>query len=128
MDLDQDGRAETLYAAWLDWLVRVAFGVSLGAFALYASGALEPAVPLAALPELWRLPLDQYLARTGSPTGWRWLGFTSYSDYLNLAAIALYALITLVCYLRVIAALPRLHAALAGVQAAVLLAAMSGLF
>ena len=49
------------------------------------------------------------------------------ADYLNLAAVALFALMTLVCYLRVIPLLPRLQAAFALAQVLVLLAAISGL-
>lgn len=126
MDLDQ--RAEALYADWLDRLVRIAFSVSLVTLLLYISGALEPYVPLSALPELWRLPLAQYLERSASPTGWGWITLTRHGDYLNLVAIALFALIVLVSYLRLIPALPRLQAALAAAQVLVLLAAMSGLF
>ena len=126
MDLDQ--RAEALYADWLDRLVRIAFGVSLVALLLYVSGALESYVPLSALPELWRLPLAQYLERSASPTGWGWIALVRHGDYLNLVAIALFALIVLVSYLRLIPALPRLQAAIAAAQVLVLLAAMSGLF
>jgi hypothetical protein len=122
VDLDHD-----IYARWLDRLVRVAFVVATVTFALYVSGVLPAYVPLDALPALWRLPLPDYLARTGAPVGWNWLPLITRGDYLNLAAVALFALMTLVCYLRVIPLLPRLQAALAIAQVLVLLAAMSGL-
>jgi hypothetical protein len=122
MDLEHE-----LYARWLDWLVRIAFAVASVTFVLYVSGVLSPHVPLAALPELWRLPLAQYLERSASPTGWGWIALVRHSDYLNLAAIALFALIVLISYLRLIWVLPRLQAALAGAQVLVLLAAISGL-
>lgn len=83
---------------------------------------------------LWRLPLAQYLERTAVPTGWSWVGLVDRGDYLNLVAIAFFAAITLICYLRVLPALlqpgMRLQAALAAIQilVLVLLAAMSGLF
>ena len=123
MDLDHE-----IYARWLDRLTRIAFAVASVTFLLYVSGAISPHVPLAALPELWRLPLAQYLERSGSPTGWQWLALARRGDYLNLVAIALFALIVLISYLRLIWVLPRLQAALAGAQVLVLLAAMSGLF
>jgi len=126
-DLNEPRPVEDLYADWLDRLARIAFVVSVATLLIYLSGALEPFVPLAELPELWRLPLAQYLERSGAPTGWAWIGHLRYGDYLNLAAIALFALIALVSYLRIIPVLPRLQAALAVAQVLVLLAAMSGL-
>jgi hypothetical protein len=122
VDLDHD-----VYARWLDHLVRVAFVLTAAVFVLYVFGVLQPHVSLEALPALWRLPLAQYLERSGAPVGWDWLPLIGRADYLNLAAIALFALMTLVCYLRVFPLLPRLQAALALAQVLVLLAAMSGL-
>jgi hypothetical protein len=122
VDLDHE-----IYARWLDRLVRVAFVLAAVSFALYVSGVLPPYVPLDALPSLWHLPLPDYLARSRAPVGWNWLPLITRGDYLNLAAVALFALMTLVCYLRVIPLLPRLQAALAIAQVLVLLAAMSGL-
>ena len=122
MDLDQD-----VYARWLDRLVQVVFVLTAVVFALYVFGALRPFLALDALPALWRLPLAQYLERSGAPVGWAWLPLVGRADYLNLAAVALFALMTLVCYLRVIPLLPRLQAVLALAQVLVLLAAMSGL-
>ena len=124
MDLDRD---HDVYARWLDRLVRVAFLIAAIAFALYVSGLLAPYVGLTELPQLWRLPLPEYLARSGAPTGWAWLPLISRGDYLNLGALALFALMTLICLLRVIPLLPRLQAAIAVAQVLVLLAAISGL-
>ena len=122
MDLEHD-----VYARWLDRLVRVAFVLTAAVFVLYVFGVLPPYVSLEALPALWQLPLAQYLEQSGAPVGWNWLPLIGRADYLNLAAIALFALMTLVCYLRVIPLLPRLQAALALAQVLVLLAAISGL-
>jgi hypothetical protein len=122
MDLDHD-----IYARWLDRMVRVAFVLTAAVFALYVLRVLPAHVPLDALPSLWRLPLAQYLERSSAPVGWAWLPLVGRADYLNLAAVALFALMTLVCYLRVIPLLPRLQAAFALAQVLVLLAAMSGL-
>ncbi|HTG97876.1 MAG TPA: hypothetical protein VL982_10560 [Burkholderiales bacterium] len=122
MDLDHD-----TYARWLDRMVRVAFVLTAAVFALYVLRVLPAYVPLDALPALWRLPLAQYLERSGAPVGWAWLPLVGRADYLNLAAVALFALMTLVCYLRVIPLLPRLQAAFALAQVLVLLAAISGL-
>jgi len=124
VDLDRD---HDVYARWLDWMVRIAFLIAAIAFALYVSGVLPPYVALDDLPELWRLPLPDYLARSGAPTGWSWLPLIMRGDYLSLSALALFALMTLVCLLRVLPVLPRLQAAIAVAQVLVLLAAISGL-
>ena len=124
MDLDRD---HDVYARWLDRMVRAAFLIAALAFALYVSGVLAPYVGLAELPQLWRLPLPEYLARSGAPTGWAWLPLIWRGDYLNLGALGLFALMTLICLLRVIPLLPRLQAAIAVAQVLVLLAAISGL-
>ena len=118
------------YARWLDAATRAAFAASLAAFAAYASGLAPSFVPLDALPRLWQLPLEQYLAQTGAPEGWGWLQLAGFSDYLNLACIALIGAVTLLCYLAVLPLLlrlgERLQAALVAAQALVLLVAASG--
>jgi len=123
---------QEVYARWLDALTHIAFAFSVLALALYLTGVLAPFVAPQALAELWRLPVDQYLARAGAPSGWGWLSLVGRGDYLNLAGICLFALISLVCCARVIPAFlrhgERLHAALAFLQVAVLLAAALNLF
>ena len=58
-----------------------------------------------------------------SLTGWGWVQFLGRGDYVNFLGVAALASITLVCYARIVPVLPRLHAALAIIQIAVLLAA-----
>lgn len=112
-----------LYARWLEIGVRLAFGLLVASFALYVFGVLEPLVPTTELVRLWTLPVDRYVAATGAPTGWGWLNLLGKGDYLNFVGIALLATITILCYARIVPALPRLHAMLALIQIAVLLAA-----
>ena len=118
------------YARWLDVATRVGFFVSLFAFLLYVSGAVEPQVPLQRLTELSRLPVARFLEVTGEPTGWAWLRLIGRADYLNLAAVTLFAMVTLVCYARILAPLlragERLQAAIAAAQIVVLIVAASG--
>jgi len=121
---------QELYARWLGAVAWIAFCAALLAFALYAGGVLPTFVPLEALPALWRLPVGEYLARTGAPVGWGWLRLLSYGDYLSLGCVALVAAVTLVCYLAVLPMLlkleGRLQAALVAAQIVVLLVAASG--
>ena len=103
--------------------MRLAFVILLVTFAAYLLGALDPLVPTAELARLWSLPVDQYVAASGAPIGWGWLRLLGKGDYLNFIGIALLATVTIVCYARIVPALPRLHAVLAVIQIAVLLAA-----
>lgn len=124
--------AQLLYARWLEAATRVAFVLAAAAFLAYAGGLLPAHIPLESLPGLWQLPVDEFVRRTGAPTGWAWLGLLARADYLSLACIALLPLVTALCYLRLLPALAsrgeRLLAAAAAAQLAVLAAAASGFF
>lgn len=135
MELNPEERelqVQQLYARWLDAATRIAFAISAAAFLVYAAGILPAHVPLEILPQVWGLPVDEFLRRTGSPAGWSWLGLAGRADTLNLACVALLTLVTAICYLRILPALlglgERLQAAMAALQVLVLLAAASGFF
>jgi len=123
---------QATYARWLDVATRVGFVVSLTAFLVYLSGVIEPAVPLTELPRLWGLSASRFVALTGEPTGWGWLALLGKADFLNLGAVALFGLVTLVCYARIVPILfaegERLQACIALAQVLVLAAAAAGLF
>ena len=116
-------REHLIYARWLDIGTRIAFVALALAFLVYVLELLDPLVAPQELVRLWSLPVDRYVVATGAPTGWGWLRLLGKGDYLNFLGIAALATITLVCYARIVPALPRLHAALALIQIAVLLAA-----
>jgi len=122
---------QLIYARWLAVLARAALGFLVGAFGVYALQLVEPLVPLPALPDLWRLPVGEFVAATGAPTGWGWVAALGRGDYLNMAGVALLGVVTAVCYARLViyyfkAGDTRLGW-LAAVQVIVLLVAASGL-
>jgi hypothetical protein len=123
---------QATYARWLDVATRVGFVVSLVAFLVYVSGLVEPFVPLEQLPLLWGLSAARFAELTGAPAGWGWLGMLGKADYLNLAAVALFGIVTLACYARIVpllfAAGERLQAFIALAQVLVLAAAAAGFF
>ena len=129
MDVERDDWLQERYARLLDILTRVAFAGSAIAFVLYLAGAPLPLIPPDDLPMLWSLPLEDYLALSGAPTGWAWLELLEHADYLCLAGLALFPCVVLLCDLAVLAPLvrrrERLMAALVAAQAAVLLVAAS---
>ena len=128
--MTEDEVLQEAYARWLDAGTRIAFAATLVAFVLYAGAVVPSFVPLEALPQLWGLPVDQYLERTGAPAGWAWLALIGFSDYVSLACIALIGLVTVLCYLAILPMLlrlgDRLQASLVIAQAVVLLIAASG--
>jgi len=122
---------QQIYARWLDWGTRIGLAALVAGFFAYALGLVEPLVPLQQLPALWSLPVERYVALTGVPTGWAWLGLIGKGEPLCLLGIALLSLVTLVCYLRLVVTLvragARLQAGIAIAQVVVLLAATSSL-
>ena len=133
MDVRQhDTEVQEVYARWLDLGTRLGFAASLVAFVLYVSGAMPAYLALEALPRYWGLPVGEFLRQTGAPSGWDWLQRLGSAEYLNLACMALLGLVTALCYARIVPILlrlgERLQAALAVLQIAVLLAAVSGFF
>ncbi|HUQ74009.1 MAG TPA: hypothetical protein VM183_04725 [Burkholderiales bacterium] len=132
MDVNTNERAlRELYARWLDRATQAGFAISLVAFLVYVGGLVPPYLPIADLPRYWTLPVDRFIAATGAPQQWAWLGLIGYGDELNLAAVALLALVTPACYARLLPALfvrrDWLHLALAAAQLLVLVVAASGL-
>ena len=124
-------REQQIYARWLDWGTRIGLAALAASFFAYAFGALEPLVHLEYLPELWSLPLEEYLAHSGAPTGWAWITRLGHGEPFCLGAIAILSTVTLACYLRLVVQQwrsgARLHAWIAIAQVAVLVAAMSSL-
>ena len=119
------------YATLLGWGTKVGFVVLVVAFAAYATGLLSAHIPHEQLPQLWVLPLDAYLTRTGAPTRWDWIGLLAKGEYASIAGIALLSASSLPCLLAI---LPdywrrgeRMLATIAGLIALVLLFAASGL-
>lgn len=118
------------YARWLEWGTRLSGVAMVVAFALYLLGVLEPAVPLHKLPTLWQLPVSQYVAATGVPTGWAWLQQLQQGDMLAELGIALLAGCSLPCLLALWPVYrangDRFYVALCCAQAAVLVVSASG--
>jgi len=126
-----DRPTRELYARSLDRATKAGFVIALSAFLIYVSGALPAYVPVTELVRYWSLPVDRFIAVTGASQGWAWLRLLGYGDALNVAAVALLALVTPLCYARLLPVLVAerdwLQAALAAAQLAVLLTAASGL-
>jgi len=118
------------YARWLEWGTRAGLAALVLLFLAYGVGLVEPHVPHSRLPEVWNLPVSEFLVATGLPAGWGWLAFAHRGDIANLLGIAM---LTGASLLALLALLPlylrrrdRLYVALCLMQVAVLLLAASG--
>jgi hypothetical protein len=124
-------RARVVYARVLAVCCPVVLALMVLAFALYISGLLPPAVPLADLPGLWTRSAGAALDAVGVQPGWGWLAQWRCGDVLCLAALALLTLGTpIACSAAMVQYLRRREYTLgviALLQTLVLLAAMSGL-
>lgn len=118
------------YAALLDVGAKVAFVVLVAAFAAYATGLLSAHIPREDLPQLWVLPLDAYLSRTGAPTRWDWIGLLAKGEYASIAGVALLSACSLPCLLAIVPQFwrrgERAMAVIAAAISLVLLLAASG--
>jgi hypothetical protein len=128
---DRFGDEELAYARWLDWGTHTGLAVLVASFFAYALGLAAPHVPLDVLASVWSLPVDQYRAAVGAPAGWGWLRLATRGDYLNYFGIAFLALVSALCYLRILPLLvarnDRIYALIATLEIVVLLAAAAGI-
>lgn len=127
MDVEE---AQRSFARWVDIGTRLGLALLVAGFAAYVAGLLPPHVPLAELARSWHLPLAQFAAATGAPTGWQWLALIGRGDYVNFVGIALLASIVIAAYFRVLSLLARqdrAFAVIAALEIVVLLTAASGL-
>lgn len=118
------------YARWLEGGTRFGLAALVVIFLAYGLGLVEPHVPHSRLPEVWNLPVSEFLLATGVPTGWGWLAKAHRGDLANLLGIAV---LTGASLLALLVVLPlymgrgdRLYAGLCIAQVLVLLLAASG--
>ena len=121
---------QLLYARLLDWGTRVGLLVLIAVFIAYGAGLADPHVPHERLPEVWNLPVSQFLEATGLPAGWGWLRFAHRADIANLIGIGLLAGCSLVALLALVPLYlrrgDRLYAAICVAEIAVVVLAASG--
>jgi len=118
------------YARVLDRAAKAGFVILVAGFFAYALGWIPAHVPLERLPELWRLPLQDYLRATDTPTGWGWIVHLPKGEFASLAGIEILAGCSLVCLLAIIPVYARrgdrVYVAICVAEIAVLLLAASG--
>jgi hypothetical protein len=130
-DLTSQSPPQLRYALLVEWGTRIGLLVLAFSFIAYAGGLVPAHVPLERLPHLWSQPLSDYVAATGSPTGWAWLQLLHRSDVMGLAGIAILSVSSVVGLLALVplyvALRDRTFVVLCLLQALVVLLAASGL-
>lgn len=95
----QQAPEQLAYARWLDWGTRAGSAVLVLCFVVYLAGWASPLVPLEQLPQVWGLPVGQFLTATGLQPGWGWLQQAGHSDVANLVGIGVLAGCSVLCLL-----------------------------
>lgn len=119
------------YATLLDLTSKLGFAALGAGFLAYALGWLDAHVTVDQLPQVWGLPLADYLATTRAPTGWGWLLHLHKGEYVVLLGIAMLAGCSVVCLAAILPIFVRrgdkVYAGLCVLEIAVLLLAASGI-
>lgn len=121
---------ELVYARWLDWATRIGLALLIASFLAYAFELVSPHVPFEDLVRSWVLPVDEYRTAVNAPAGWAWIDLAARGDYLNYFGIVFLALVTTICYARILPELlsagQRTYAALVVFELVVLGTAIAG--
>lgn len=122
---------QQLYARYLEKGMYIGLLILLITFVIYATGIIDPYIPMSGLGEYWKMTAHEYLVAAKVPSGWGWVNLLGYGDFINFIGIALLSAITIICYIAIIPTLLRnndkVYAILAGIEALVLALAASGL-
>lgn len=122
---------QLLYAKILNSGMLIGLLSTIICFSLYATGVMAPKVPLEKITQYWKMPVKDYLAKSGIHTGWSWFADISYGDMLNLLPIAFLSGLTIICYLAILPGLIRkkdtAYVVLAVLEVLVLVLAASGI-
>lgn len=122
---------QVLYGKILEKGMLVGLVLLFITFIIYASGIMEPYVPVENLSYYWSMSVTEYVHEADIPTGWGWANLLGYGDFLNFIGVAVLAGVTILCYLAIIPTLmknnDKLYAFLALLEALVLSLAASGI-
>ena len=83
--------------AWLGMLLMMI------TYFIYVTGILSPHVDVTVVTQNWDKGVDEFLEITRSPHGWGWLTLLHKADFLNFFGLVFIAILTIICYLFLIA-------------------------
>ena len=126
----QSGADQRRYARLLAFGTHAGLALLVLLFGLYMLGIVEPHVAHARLPELWKLPAQQFLEQTGVAGGWGWTALVHRGDILTLVGIVALAICSVPCLVAVMpvywASGQKVLFAICVLEVAVILLAASG--
>ncbi len=109
---------------------RIGLGMIIIGLVLYVTGIFPPLLPIEDLTANWGYGVDEFIRRTGQPTGWSWIGKLGHSDMLSLAGLVVLSGVVGVAYLAILPQLlkqkERVYLVLAILQLLVFVLAASG--
>ena len=119
------------YALMLSRGMKTGLAILILTFVLYISGLMQPHIPKETLPELWHLPVAEYLETTGIESGWNWVSLINKGDFINFIGIAFLSGITILCFIGIIPIFLKkkdmIYAIIAFLEVIVLIFAASGI-
>lgn len=122
---------QRVYAQWLAFGWKTGFVLMVVLFFLYVSGTVSPYIPMSALSRYWSMSAPDYLAAAQLHQGWSWVYLANRGDFLNFVGIAFLALVTSVCFLRMLPVFihqgDRVYTVIVVIETAVLALAASGI-
>jgi hypothetical protein len=102
MDNNHISVEQQRYATLLGWGARSGLVLLIVCFLAYMFGWLPAHVPVDQLPNLWVLPVEDYLKQTHLTPGWGWLKMIGEGDFASLVGIAWLSSCSLICLLAII--------------------------
>ncbi len=102
MDNNHISVEQQRYATLLSWGAHSGLVLLIVCFLAYVFGWMPAHVPVDQLPNLWNLPVGEYLKQTHTTTGWSWLKMIGEGDFASLVGIAWLSSCSLVCLLAII--------------------------
>jgi hypothetical protein len=103
----------------------------MATFVIYAFGIMEPYIALDKISQYWSLNVHDYLEHANIESGWAWLGFLKYGDFINFIGVAILAGVTILSYLAIVPTLLNnkdyIYALLALLEVIILSLAASGI-
>ena len=89
------------------WGARIGFWLIVVGLGLYMTRIIPPLLEIDELVRFWGLPVDQFNQATGMPTGWDWVLYLTYSDFLGLLGLVILSSAVIFAYIAVIPTLVR---------------------
>lgn len=106
-------------------------GILLVGFIVYLSGLLPTFVPASKIPQYWGLRVDEFVEKTGVPTGWHWVPLIHHGDMVAFIGIVILAATSLMAFIFILPTFVKkkdwAYSVIIALQIIVLLLAASGL-